>query len=221
MVIRAPIARNVRQKMSGYTMLRSLQDECAALAIFDPQYRAVLNKLKFGNEGARQKKRSELPQMSDYDISIFMQELERVLRPSGHIAFWMDKYTIASGHHLRYFQFCSWLRLVDMLCWDTQRFGMGRRLRCTTEYLLIIQKEPTRAKECWMDHSIRDSWSEASDREAHPHAKPAALTRRLILSTTRPGDLVVDPCAGSYMVLDVCKKTKRTFIGCDLIGGDE
>lgn len=207
--------------MDGYRLLRSLKNECAALVHFDPQYRAVLNKLSFGNEGQRQKARAELPQMSDHDIALFVEQAQRVLKPSGHLFLWLDKFAIGSGHHLRYFQFCSWLRLVDLLCWETRRFGMGRRLRCTTEYLLVVQKEPTRAKDIWRNNSIRDSWSEASDRDAHPHAKPPALLRKLIATVTHPGDLVVDPCAGSYVVLDVCRSLKRNFIGCDLMGASD
>jgi hypothetical protein len=34
---------------------------CAPLVFFDPQYRGVLDMLKYGNEGARQKGRFNLP----------------------------------------------------------------------------------------------------------------------------------------------------------------
>jgi site-specific DNA-methyltransferase (adenine-specific) len=214
---RTEIKFNCRQQMDGWRLLRALDDECAALAICDPQYRGQLDKLAFGNEGERQKGRAALPQMSDRDIALFMEQIERVLKPSGYVFLWLDKFSICSGHHLRYFHLTEWLRLVDMLCWDKQRFGMGRRLRCTNEYLVIAQKEPTNARETWRDHSIRDSWSEASDRDAHPHAKPLDLTMRLISSVTKPGDLVVDPCAGSYSTLAACEKTDRRFVGCDLL----
>lgn len=210
--------KNVRQKMSGYRLLRSLPDECARLAIFDPQYRAVLDKLKFGNEGERQKKRANLPQMTDGDIKLFVEQIQRVLKPSGYLAFWLDKFAIGSGHHLRYFDHCWSMRIVDLLCWETRRFGMGRRLRSATEYLLICQKEPTNAKETWSDHSMRDFWSEGAERARHPHAKPFELTKKIILTVTKAGDLVVDPCAGSYVALDACKETKRNFVGCDVRG---
>lgn len=212
---------NARQQMDGYRLLRSLKDESAALVILDPQYRAVLDKMKLGNEGARQKRRAELPQMSDHDITLFVEQAQRVLKPSGHLLMWVDKFIIASAHHLRYFNFTTWLRTVDLLCWETQRFGMGRRLRGATEYLLIVQKEPTRAKDIWKNNSIRDFCSEKSDRELHQHAKPIELTKTLILATTKRGDLVVDPCAGSYTTLRACRQIGRNFMGCDLIGGSD
>jgi hypothetical protein len=35
-------------------------------------------------------------------------------------------------------------------------------------------------------------------------------------ATTEKGDLIVDPCAGSFIVLEVCQETRREFLGCDL-----
>lgn len=212
-----PVARNVRQKMSGYAMLKLIDDGSAALVMFDPQYRAVLDHLEYGNEGARQKARANLPQMSDRMIRLFVEEIERVLRPSGHLAMWFDKFAIGEGLHVRYFDRAPLLKTVDLLCWNTLRFGMGARLRRATEYLLISQKKPHRAVGVWTDHAIRDCWPETSDRSLHAHAKPYQLIERLIRATTKRGDLVVDPCAGSYLVLDACKAAGREFAGCDIL----
>jgi len=33
---------------------------------------------------------------------------------------------------------------------------------------------------------------------------------------TKEGDLVVDPCAGSFIVLDICLELGREFMECDL-----
>jgi site-specific DNA-methyltransferase (adenine-specific) len=209
--------RNARQIASGFTLLRALEDDSAALVFFDPQYRAVLNKLQFGNECERQKRRAELPQMSDVWIATWVEEIERVLRPRGHLAFWVDKYTLASGKHLEYLRHARLLSIVDLICWSTLRFGMGRRTRTSTEYLLIVQRHPTKAEGVWLDKSMRDSWPEMSDRERHAHAKPYQLTERIIRAVTQRGDLVVDPCAGSYVVLDACRSTGREFVGCDLV----
>lgn len=49
-----------------------------------------------------------------------------------------------------------------------------------------------------------------------PHRKPLELQKNLILATTQPGDLVVDPAAGSYAVLAACQAVGRDFVGCDL-----
>ena len=36
------------------------------------------------------------------------------------------------------------------------------------------------------------------------------------MATTQERDLVVDPCAGSFVVLEVCQELNREFLGVDL-----
>ena len=57
----------------------------------------------------------------------------------------------------------------------------------------------------------------ASSKRNHPHQKPKGLIRALIEATTEPGELVVDPCAGSFVVLEACQETGREFMGVELI----
>jgi site-specific DNA-methyltransferase (adenine-specific) len=54
------------------------------------------------------------------------------------------------------------------------------------------------------------------NRRKHPHQKPKELIKALILATTEEEDLIIDPCAGSFIVLEVCQELKRNFVGCDL-----
>jgi site-specific DNA-methyltransferase (adenine-specific) len=84
------------------------------------------------------------------------------------------------------------------------------------DYLLVLQKPPLRAKATWRDHRIPNRWSEKVDRKIHPHAKPQGLIERLIAAVTLPGDLVIDPAAGSFGVLTACLRLDREFIGCEV-----
>lgn len=211
---------DARQRMDGYRLLRSLQDSEAALAIVDPQYRAVLDKMKYGNEGARQGRRHALKPMSDETIIDWIEEVERVLRPSGHILIWMDKFSLASGHYHQWFCRTTEMAVVDLIAWNKRAMGMGRRSRSVTEYVVVAQKNPRRAKDVWTDHGIPDCWREGVYKGRHPHAKPAGLTERLIRAVTSPGDLVVDPCAGGYGVLKACVAAGRRFVGCDIAKDD-
>lgn len=66
-----------------------MKDNSIATAFFDPQYRGVLDKLKYGNEGkGRGKARSELKQMDEETIINFIEEIDRVLKDSGHLFLW-------------------------------------------------------------------------------------------------------------------------------------
>ena len=146
-----------RQRADGLELLSDINEETVAAAFFDPQYRGVLDKLKYGNEGkARGKARCELVQMNEDTIIRFINELNRVIRKSGHLFLWVDKFHLCQGV-LPWFEDTNF-NLVDMIVWDKDRIGMGYRSRRKSEYLVVFQKSPVRAKGVWTDHSIPDIW---------------------------------------------------------------
>lgn len=53
------------------------------------------------------------------------------------------------------------------------------------------------------------------NRKQHPTQKPEGLYERMILASSREGDLVVDPFAGSGTCLRVCQQLGRSCIGID------
>ena len=54
------------------------------------------------------------------------------------------------------------------------------------------------------------------ERVAHPCQMPEAILERIIRVATNPGDLVIDPFAGSGTTLAVAKRLGRRFWGCEL-----
>jgi site-specific DNA-methyltransferase (adenine-specific) len=211
----SPTIKNIAQGGDALALLRSMPDCYAPLIFFDPQHRDVLNKLNYGNEGVeRQKARAALPAMSSAYIDACCRESMRVLAPSGYLMRWIDVFGLCTGQHLRVVDEAC--QCVDLIAWDTLRQGMGYRSRRRGDYLLIFQKPPIKAKSTWRDHGIPDRWSEKVDRKIHPHIKPIGLTARLIGAGTRPGDLVVDPAAGSFVVMRAARQLGRDFVGCDI-----
>jgi DNA modification methylase len=55
----------------------------------------------------------------------------------------------------------------------------------------------------------------AKERTGYPSQKPEALLERIILALSAPGDIVLDPYAGSGTTLAVAARTGRRFIGID------
>ncbi|SMB96172.1 site-specific DNA-methyltransferase (adenine-specific) [Thermanaeromonas toyohensis ToBE] len=203
-------------RCDGRDLLRAIRDASVPCAFFDPQYRGVLDRLAYGNEGrSRCARRSFLPQMSEETIKEFISEIARVLIPSGHLFLWVDKFHLCEG-------VSGWLpqslQVVDMIVWNKLKMGMGYRTRRQCEYLLVIQKRPIRAKGVWAVHDIPDVWEEKAAGR-HPHAKPVGLQKRLIEAVTNAGDVVVDPAAGGYSVLEACRLSGRRFLGGDLVYG--
>ncbi|CAG8606327.1 159_t:CDS:10, partial [Racocetra fulgida] len=74
---------------------------------------------------------------------------------------------------------------------------LGSLFRNQAEFAYLLQKEPFNCRE-FRDRSF------------------AGLNKRLIEAVTQKGDLVVDPCAGSFTVLNSCLETKREFLGADI-----
>ena len=52
-------------------------------------------------------------------------------------------------------------------------------------------------------------------KKAHPTQKPEALLYRVLLASTKPGDVVLDPFLGSGTTASVAKKMGRHFIGIE------
>ena len=208
-------ALDTYNQSDGMAFLEALAPASFPLCVFDPQYRGVLDKQKYGNEGSRQKLRAVLPQMDDETIVAFIRAIDRALMPSGHLLLWTDKFHLCEG-------IGGWLadtelKTVDLVVWNKLRMGMGYRTRRVSEYCVVLQKAPRRAKGVWRVHDIPDVIEEKLARRS-AHGKPVELQRRLIEALTNPNDIVLDPAAGTYSVLDACRWAGRRFLGCDIRG---
>ena len=206
---------NTKLAMDGIDLLSHLPNDAIPVSFFDPQYRGVLDKMKYGNEGkGRSQRRCALKQMDEQLIAQFVREIDRVLIPSGHLFLWMDKFHLLNG-------FRDWLTqtqldVVDLINWDKGRMGMGYRSRRVTEYCVVLQKAPRKAKGVWKIHNITDTWQEKVNTKGHPHRKPLNLQSELIAAVTHEGDIVLDPAAGDFTVMEAALLGRRNFIGCDI-----
>ncbi len=155
--------------------------------------------------------------MNDIIISEFIHELARVLIPSGHLFLWLDKFHLCTNFKDWFSSTC--LHAVDMITWNKQKIGLGYRARHTSEFLMVLQKEPKRAKGCWTLRNIPDVWGEkVPPSKKYHHTKPIGLQSKLIEAVSNKEDLVIDPAVGSFSVLDSCIATERNFLGCDIRG---
>lgn len=217
---------NKPNKMDGLKLLSWIEKDSISCCFFDPQYRQVLDKLSYGNEGSRQKVRAQLEQMPTETIVSFLCGITDALKPSGHLFMWVDKFILCEGMHNELFKEVNIskkpiMNLVDMITWKKGLIANGYRSRRKSEHLLVYQKSPKTTKN-WNDGgtAIPDAWDESipnpRTKGKHPHRKPLKLMERLIDAVTDEGELVLDPCAGSFLSLLAANNTNRNFIGCDL-----
>ncbi len=205
---------NEKNKADGLALLDNIIDNSVDIVFFDPQYRGLLDKMKYGNQN-RQIDRIALPQMTTEIIRDFLSQIDRVLKKDGYLFLWIDRFHLCEG-------IGAWLNgldlnfhTVDTITWDKQKLGMGYRTRKTAENLMILCRH--NAPTHWTDHSIPDIWPEKVKKN-HPHSKPVELQRRLILAVSQdnPNAIVVDPAAGGYSVLEATRLAGRNFLGCDV-----
>src|SRR6188472_4028665 len=126
---------NAAQRGKALELLQSLPAGSASVVIFDPQHRGVLDNLRFGNEGGRQRGRAILPAMTDEYIDACLCADARVLRPSAYVFFWVDTYRLGTGAHLRV---ANVLASVDLIAWDSLCMGMGKRSRRRGDYVVVL-----------------------------------------------------------------------------------
>jgi site-specific DNA-methyltransferase (adenine-specific) len=74
----------------------------------------------------------------------------------------------------------------------------------------------TAASNLWTDLCV-PFWS-MSENTSHPTQKPEKLVAKLVLASTRKGDLVLDPFLGSGTTAVVARKLGRRFVGIEMDG---
>lgn len=96
----------------------------------------------------------------------------------------------------------------------------------TNKQRAVFERDGRRARSSTTDEATRgvpmgDVWEigviapVSRERTGYPSQKPEALLERLIGALSDPGDVVLDPYAGSGTTLAVAAKLGRTFVGMD------
>jgi len=163
--------------------------------------------------------RMALASMPDIQICRFVEGIYKVSYPGAYLFFWLDKTHLVADYLNRWVRHTHF-QLVDMIVWSKIRTGDGSRSKRSSEFLAIYQKPPVCASN-WHGIDIPDVWLEPSlprHQREHIHQKPVGLQQALIEAVTDAGDLILDPCAGSFSVMKAALNCQRNFIGCDIAG---
>lgn len=163
----------------------------------------------------------------------WMREAHRILKPDG--AIWV----IGSYHNIyrvgAVLQDTGFWMINDVIWRKSNPMPnfRGRRFTNAHETLLwAVKSQKSRytfnydsMKAMNDDVQMRSDWTlpvcnggerikdEENGQRAHPTQKPESLLARVLMATTNPGDLVLDPFFGSGTTGAVAKKLGRRFIG--------
>ncbi|WP_397414150.1 site-specific DNA-methyltransferase [Phenylobacterium sp.] len=103
----------------------------------------------------------------------------------------------------------------ETLIWATKSRG-GRRYTFNYDAMKMANDDLQMRSDwslplCTGDERLKD----ASGAKAHPTQKPEALLHRVILASTKPGDLILDPFFGTGTTGAVARRLGRKFIGIE------
>ena len=221
-------------------VLRSLPDNFADLVFADPPYN-----LQLGGDLTRPDNSrvdgvdddwDRFDTFGDYDrfTRDWLAEARRILKPDG--AIWV----IGSYHNIfrvgASLQDLGFWLLNDVIWVKSNPMPNFRGTRFANAHETLIwaskskESRPTfnySALKCANDDlQMRSDWllpictgnerlKGVSGAKVHPTQKPEALLYRVMLATTSPGDIVVDPFFGSGTTGAVAKMLGRHFIGID------
>lgn len=96
----------------------------------------------------------------------------------------------------------------------------------TNKQRAVFQEDGRRARSSTTEEATKgvpmgDVWEigvlapVSKERTGYPSQKPEALLERLVSALSDPGDIVLDPYAGSGTTLAVAARLGRGFVGCD------
>lgn len=137
-----------------------------------------------------------------------MVQFWRVLKPGSHCYIFCDDETSDILRWIVYkMPFKWWKRLV----WDKQVMGMGYHWRCQHEFIAFMEKGKRRLN----DMRRRSILSHKRIHKGYPAEKPVELCEELVLNSTKPGEVVLDPFCGSSSTGVAALRNGREYIGID------
>ena len=176
----------------------------------------------------------ESPEQYNKFTREWMTECKRILRPTG--AMW----TIGSYHNIfqvgAIMQELGFWILNDVVWVKTNPMPNFRGTRFTNAHETLIWATPTKTGKYTFNYEtmkklnggkqMRSDWDmniclgeerlkDATGKSLHNTQKPMDLLRRVILASTKPGDIILDPFMGSGTTAAAARELGRKFIGIE------
>jgi len=223
--------------------MNSLPEASVDLVFADPPYFLQLEKgLTRPDQSNVDGVHNEWDKFSDYEhydqfTRDWMSAAKRILKPNG--ALWV----IGSYHNIfrvgAILQDLGFWMMNDIIWRKSNPMPNFRGTRFTNAHETLIwatrdqNSKPTfnydALKQSNDDTQMRSDWlfpictggerlKDENDDKVHPTQKPESLLYRVLMATTKPGDVVVDPFFGTGTTGAVAKKLGRHFIGCEREG---
>lgn len=203
-------------------VLSKMDNNSVDLIVTDPPYLisatnggGTINNVKKLNKSLEDLVDSNIT--NGYDIELFGKEFVRVLKDI-NIYLWCNKAQIPD-----YFNFyvnklkCKF----DILCWHKTNAlpTYSNKYLSDTEYLLYFRRGGICNPETYEDAKtfyIAPINHKDKKEFGHPTIKPLDITEKIIRNSSKEGDIILDPFAGSGTTCVAAKNLNRKYIGIEL-----
>jgi|GEM_PF-3032429 len=216
------------------SFMEKMPDECIDLCITDPPYGVSVFKLRdddksgeIANDGIRDyfELMDEFPK-SLYRVMkkkstcyIFCGGLRPVIpKLKSDNIFWTP-----SDMMIRFWK--AGFRPVRFIIWDKMSVGIGAKYRYQCELILVLEKGTAE----WIgEGDIKSEYFQMDNegvihikrihggKKVHIAEKPSSLYESFILNSSKAGDLIFDPFAGSGTIVEAAKNTARNYLAIEL-----
>ena len=211
----------------AFELLRSLAPESVDLVVTDPPYESL--ELHRSRGTTTRLTTNWFATVPDVRLPELVQLVYRVLRRDRHFYLFCDEVTadvikqqqgLSGARQTNGARKCSsgflyWKEIIwakTTLDGTRIRGGTGYHYRASCERVLFFEK----GKRALNDLGIPDVLLAPRSGIAGPAVKPGAIVRTLISQSTLPGEMVVDPFAGSGVVGVEARAQERRFLLGDL-----
>jgi len=211
-------------RMDALEGLKSLPDDSVDLVVTDPPYN-IASKGKLTVQRGKLMSTKEAWGQWDtflpFDYDLFIQQVLsgcfRVLKPGGGLYMFTareDNGFFVRKAQERGFTFHNQLAMVRKS--PLPSFGK-RNFRSGFELCFYVTKGKPKTFNFLSQAECNNVYHYASNfkRTRHPTEKPLEFIRRLVLVSSNPGGLVLDPFMGSGTTAVAAQETGRRFIGFD------
>jgi DNA modification methylase len=197
------VEKNVIIRGDCIEILKTLPDESMDLVVTDPPYG---DNIAYGRNNRTIKGNS-----SPLVGLIALQECYRVLKRNSNAYMFLD---IKHLPIVRlFFEQYTHYSIRDFVVWDKVNMGMGYGFRKRHELIAVLEKGKPAYNSLGLANVIN---LKRVNSEEHRHKKPVELMEALILQSSEPGDIVLDPFVGAGTTCLAAKKVGRKFIGIEL-----
>lgn len=218
-----------------FTVLEMMEKESVDLIFADPPYflsndgiTCHAGKMVSVNKGEWDKV-SSVEEKHAFN-RMWIAECKRVLKPNGSI--WISG-TLHNIYSIGMALEQEGYKIINNITWQKTNPPPNLACRCfthSTETVLWAQKNDKKShhlfnyqdmKEKNGGKQMKDVWTGALTPKSekaegkHPTQKPEYLLENIILASSNPGDVVLDPFCGSSTTGVVAKRFRRRYIGID------